>query len=449
MEVEQATQDAVKAKPVKPKPKLKGRQGRPTNISDLPRGEVANIEVEAHHVTADDFLGSSNKPPRRHNMTELLGDDVATSACAPNLGKSQYVVLFPCTMLLLLTESTLFWLNLTWNVSALNNRTLLAGHVKSWASSVTPVGNGTPRNSVTSGSQVQTDGTPNLPPSTVPSLTTKATSVSSEISIAEDDQEHTMPQESTERHMISNDVPAAAHDEDEHYFRDPLTISAKFMQYQKPVEAMVCTTNTSGDAKSDLEVENPISHAVQAGLKHRHADHDNVEYVSSSEVENADDGGSFCDLHDVNIRMKVVKELCVTTMTNIRIDKPAKKAKPGSRHGYDRCIHFINANLPEELQEDRRWLKQMLPTLLMWAGSFADPWAIPDLELMTALRIITTSLVSDFDSHAVCPGTPTFVLATRQLGLWCSNFSSTAIALITHFLASDPDDDAQSAAAVR
>ncbi|KAI6140532.1 hypothetical protein BKA82DRAFT_32259 [Pisolithus tinctorius] len=64
MEVEQATQDTVKAKPVKPKPKPKGRQGRPTNISDLPRGEVANIEVEAHHVTADNFLGSSNKPPR-------------------------------------------------------------------------------------------------------------------------------------------------------------------------------------------------------------------------------------------------------------------------------------------------------------------------------------------------------------------------------------------------
>ncbi|KAI6141327.1 hypothetical protein BKA82DRAFT_28770 [Pisolithus tinctorius] len=91
----------------------------------------------------------------------------------------------------------------------------------------------------------------------------------------------------------------------------------------------------------------------------------------------------------------------------------------------------------------------MLPALLMWAGSFTDPWAIPDLELMTALRIITTSLVSDFDSHAVRPGTPTFVLATRRLGLWHSNFGSTAIALIAHFLALDPDDDARSAAAVR
>ncbi|KAI6146852.1 hypothetical protein BKA82DRAFT_32086 [Pisolithus tinctorius] len=169
-------------------------------------------------------------------MTELLGDDVATSAHAPNLGKSQYVVLFPCMMLLLLTELTLFWLNLTWNISTPNNRTLLAGCIKSWASSIAPVGNGTPCNSVTSGSQVQTDGTPNLPPSTVPSLTTKATSVSSEISFVEDDQEHATPQESTEHHMISNDIPAAAHNEDEHYFRDPLTISAKFTQYQKPVE---------------------------------------------------------------------------------------------------------------------------------------------------------------------------------------------------------------------
>ncbi|KIN97170.1 hypothetical protein M404DRAFT_32516 [Pisolithus tinctorius Marx 270] len=218
--------------------------------------------------------------------------------------------------------------------------------------------------------------------------------------------------------MISNDIPAAAHNEDEHYFRDPLTISAKFTQYQKPVEAMAHATNTSADAESDLEVKNPISHAVQASLKHRHANHDNIEYVSLSKVENVDNGGSFCDLHDVNVHMKVVEEPCVTTMTNIRIDKLAKKAKEsrelalasstsdwplltGTNSTTCGCICFVNANLPEALQKDRRWSKQMLPTLLMWAGSFPDPWAIPDLELMTALRIITTSLVLDFDSHAI------------------------------------------------
>ncbi|KAI6144024.1 hypothetical protein BKA82DRAFT_36034 [Pisolithus tinctorius] len=54
MEVEQVMQDTVKAKPVKLKLKPKGMQGRPTNISDLPH--VVNIEVEAHHVTADDCV---------------------------------------------------------------------------------------------------------------------------------------------------------------------------------------------------------------------------------------------------------------------------------------------------------------------------------------------------------------------------------------------------------
>ncbi|KAI6010790.1 hypothetical protein F5J12DRAFT_781777 [Pisolithus orientalis] len=272
-------------------------------------------------------------------------------------------------------------------VCALNNRTLLAGHVKSWASSITPVGNGTPHNSVTLGSQVQTTN-----------------------------------------HMISNDIPAVAHDEDEQYFRDPLTISAKFTWYQKPVEAMVHTTNTSADAKSDLKAKNPISHAVQASLKHRHADCDNEKDLNGrvrgrvkSDGEEitfltADDRGPFCDLHDVNVHMKVVKEPHVTTMTNIRIDKPVKKVKVSDRsqHGTKamtqesrelalasstsdwplsigtnsttcRCIHFVNAKLPEELQEDRRWLKQMLPTLLMWARFFPDLWEIPDLELMTAL----------------------------------------------------------------
>jgi len=83
-------------------------------------------------------------------------------------------------MLLLLTESTLYWLNLTWDASTPCNNTALAGRVKNWANFVATAGNtGTPQSSVSSNLSTHVSRPPS---STVPSLTTSATSVSSAVS---------------------------------------------------------------------------------------------------------------------------------------------------------------------------------------------------------------------------------------------------------------------------
>jgi len=83
-------------------------------------------------------------------------------------------------MLLLLTESTLYWLNLTWDASTPRNNTALAGCVKNWANFVATVGNtGTPQSSVSSNLSAHVSRPPS---SMVPSLMTNATSVSSVVS---------------------------------------------------------------------------------------------------------------------------------------------------------------------------------------------------------------------------------------------------------------------------
>jgi len=46
------------------------------------------------------------------------------------------------------------------------------------------------------------------------------------------------------------------------------------------------------------------------------------------------------------------------------------------------CFHYMNGHLPPALQEDRKCTKKILPTLLRWAGSFGDPWVIPDQDLV-------------------------------------------------------------------
>ncbi|KAL4066518.1 hypothetical protein J3A83DRAFT_4374576 [Scleroderma citrinum] len=103
--------------------------------------------------------------------------------------------------------------------------------------------------------------------------------------------------------------------------------------------------------------------------------------------------------------------------------------------------HYMNEDLPAKLQENRRWTKQILPTLLTWAGSLSDPWMIQNNDLMLALQAIVTTVILTFqDLTAIHPGLPIFMLAAQQLTFWCSNFGSTAIVLVTHFLAFGPGD---------
>jgi len=69
----------------------------------------------------------------------------------------------------------------------------------------------------------------------------------------------------------------------------------------------------SANPESDAEFDEPITQAVQTSLKRKHADHDSIEYVISSDAEEADDGGPALDAHD-EIPVQTVQEPCGTTM---------------------------------------------------------------------------------------------------------------------------------------
>ena len=93
----------------------------------------------------------------------------------------------------------------------------------------------------------------------------------------------------------------------------------------------------------------------------------------------------------------------------------------------------------------------------MWAGSLADPWTISDDELVRSLRIIILTIAPDFgDLNDIRPGMAIFNIvwlvlftllldscflgqACQRLCQWRSNFGSTAIAPIAHFLVSNPE----------
>ncbi|KAL4072697.1 hypothetical protein V8B97DRAFT_2023439 [Scleroderma yunnanense] len=362
--------------------------------------------------------------------------------------------------MLLLTESTIYWLNLTSN----NKANKLVNHVKNWVNIIVTAGNGTLSNSVAL--DLQSEQTPNPPSSTIPSLTTKATSVSSSVSNID------AVYKKTHRELVVSTTITHANPESDDKFDQSIFKVA----YTTSLPQAVSTTIPHANPESDDEFGQSIVEAAQTSLKHKHTSHNSTEYITS-EVEEMDDDGSDISIYDRNAKPEsgVTTLVCllvhlspmltyVELQTKISINKPVKKAKTSNdlQHGAtdtlaedlgqsvlagtmpyqmssigtnSRHVHYVNNDLPAELQEDRQWMKHIIPTFLVWVGSLSNLWVIPDQELMCVLQIVVTTICPNFqDLTAIHPRVPIFVLAVQQLTLWCSNFGSTAIALVAHFL---------------
>ncbi|KAI6011501.1 hypothetical protein EDC04DRAFT_2765160 [Pisolithus marmoratus] len=188
------------------------------------------------------------------------------------------------------------------------------------------------------------------------------------------------------------------------------------------------------NAESDNEFNQPIYEEAQTGLKHKQSDHDDDGYVTLSEVEDFNDG---YEDHELQFCMGPAKDLCVKMTNNEKkvkvmkdMDQELGQASSMMTRG-KASKHHCQKNLPSVLMEDRVWLKIIMPALLIWAGSLADPWMISDDKLVQSLQTIITATFPDFlNLDEIHPGMPMFTI-------WHSNFGSTAITVISHFLVSD------------
>ncbi|KAI5992851.1 hypothetical protein EDC04DRAFT_2807633 [Pisolithus marmoratus] len=195
------------------------------------------------------------------------------------------------------------------------------------------------------------------------------------------------------------------------------------------------------NAESNNEFDQPIYEEAQTGLKHKQSDCDDDGYVTSSEVEDFNDG---YEDHELQFCMGPAKDLCVKMTNNekkvkVKKDMDQELGQASSMMTRGKASkHHCQKNLPSVLTEDRVWSKIIMPALLIWAGSLADPWMILDDKLMQSLQTIIMATFPDFPNlDEICPGMPMFTIASQQLCQWCSNFGSTAITVISHFLVLD------------
>ncbi|KIM61891.1 hypothetical protein SCLCIDRAFT_25549 [Scleroderma citrinum Foug A] len=168
----QSVKGAVKTQPVKPKPRV--RQSRPTSISTARDDGASQMEVDTYPapISPTYTSGLTHKPSsngmaargniralKRHNAMATLADVAVEEQESARVQKQlevllhQLCVLFGLLIMLLLTESTLYWLNRIWTPRPPNKRALLFGRVNNWSNEVeADNGDGTPPNTLASNS---------------------------------------------------------------------------------------------------------------------------------------------------------------------------------------------------------------------------------------------------------------------------------------------------------
>lgn len=116
-----------------------------------------------------------------------------------------------------------------------------------------------------------------------------------------------------------------------------------------------------------------------------------------------------------------------------------------------------NTDLPPIMLEDGTWHRSFIPTVFLWAGAQPNFWCIEAKKLHPALQAIFDIAFPGMN-HNVQPKGPIMGLVcltlifisdysnyypkvNQCLCSWCSNFRSTAIALVTSFLATSKDNN--------
>jgi len=68
--------------------------------------------------------------------------------------------------------------------------------------------------------------------------------------------------------------------------------------------------------------------------------------------------------------------------------KPTKTLRDQPRGTKGRKLALGNKDLPDGVHKDDRWHKHFIPTFFLWLGRQADPWNVPDDEIVNALQKI-------------------------------------------------------------
>ncbi|KAG1888703.1 hypothetical protein F4604DRAFT_1915744 [Suillus subluteus] len=203
--------------------------------------------------------------------------------------------------------------------------------------------------------------------------------------------------------------------------------------------------------------------------------HDPITDLSESSDLISDEDSSTMELdgfeeivvkQSVKAEVKVEKAPCTTSSTSVATTSskapPSKKVKTAKELSpsmvvkqdgswaesvLKACSTYLNTDLPPGCHEDSKWARVFLPTVFLWLGAQEDIWAISDANLLRACHEIFKVVYPDIKYQVATSGS-VFGIVTQCVSEWCSNFGSTALAIVINFCISNKDTSAKELAAL-
>ncbi|KAI9566692.1 hypothetical protein HD554DRAFT_2040064 [Boletus coccyginus] len=123
---------------------------------------------------------------------------------------------------------------------------------------------------------------------------------------------------------------------------------------------------------------------------------------------------------DAQLMVKKVK----MEADNIFLSKKTKALEHKSHSDYK------NIDLP--VMADQKWMSVFMDTVILWAGGQTNIWSIPDETLATSLQKIFSTIYPDIE-HKVTIHSPVFEVVSQCLLKWHSGFGSAALAMVIHY----------------
>ncbi|KAG1882421.1 hypothetical protein F4604DRAFT_1921599 [Suillus subluteus] len=478
MEVQQATEAANRAKPVKPRARpVKKKE----SVKESMQGATSELTSENHPVQAivqdaggyrtansmgvgadngkaignEEFENEGRKTKKKKKANPTISHEAVSAATrqihqvrTPDSDKkgnvNPSVICLLTIMLLMLTESTLRFMNLTWGLR--NKKYSLLGKVHNWRTHLEPDLKGAAKPSLFPVFPLKlfllTLWAFHPPPSLTDSSRT------SDIPASDEDGDVNVD--------IDIDVDADD-DEDDEEFKEHLSSLIANGKGREGVQSVTAgvnaiqfiaihSTHTISSTKRPIEAVNLISSSEE-----------DLDAADDSMILNAS------DLMTPEVEPIPTELARITSKTSVTVCKnlnPPKKAKlePASQitsitaspepdlMSTDMSMkpksgnQWRNTNLPQIMLEDGMWRRSFIPTVFLWAGAQPNFWSIEADKLLPALQAIFDIAYPGMN-HNVQPKGPIIGLVNQRICSWRSNFGSTAMALITNFLATSKDDE--------
>ncbi|KAI6142022.1 hypothetical protein BKA82DRAFT_27338 [Pisolithus tinctorius] len=409
-----------------------------------PLTPLADVEDNAEPVV---MKGKGTKAVKAKSLHEAIistrNKASPPSAHDNSIGTSTGLMCVLLLNMFLLTEATLFFVNVLTTASS-DDKLTLSKHVKNWVNIVDT-------SSTQSSSASASPHTSAAPPPSTSTLTTSITNVEFHVfnlgSPLPNDPQYNYEFESQ---LPENfDLPPECKDGEASGPVRPLALDVPALQNSQCTAAMA----------KDCEAKDTATRL--ANIKRKVAE---LEYVSTSEVEGDDINDNCSNLDDaihVLGRKNAMAKSCVTvtkgmpkkikiqacnSMSSLSATSTSKRSIVASDSSSQvqtvpAQVHFNNSDLPSDLHKDQKWKREVIPTLILWAGNQEDAFNITKQDICGALQEIMLVVYPILKNMAgsILPSSPMVSVASQCLCDWRHGFASTAVAqLIAFFL--NPQD---------